>query len=235
MMKYFAALFASIFVFTPAFAFADQITDLQAQVQVLTQLLQQLQQQKARAPAASTSTSCGALTTSLDPGASGVAVTQLQQFLARDPSVYPEGKVTGYYGPLTTAAVQRFQAQNGIISSGTPSTTGYGRVGPKTLSAIKSQCASDTVGAFMQVSPDEGKVPLQVSIQVTVNTTNNCAAGLYKLDFGDQSTPQQIPVPANTCKPLQQTYIHTYQKSAAYEVVLSSGAHSSQASVIAQP
>lgn len=234
-MRYIAGFVLSTVCMVPALASADQIADLQAQVQVLSQLLQQLQQQKALAAPSSTSTTCAALTTSLDPGASGTAVMQLQQFLARDVSIYPEGKVTGYYGPLTTAAVQRFQAQNGIISSGTPAATGYGRVGPKTLSAIKSQCASDTVGAFMQVSPDEGRAPLQVSIQVTVNTTNNCAAGLYKLDFGDQTPPQQILVPTNTCQPLQQTYIHTYQKSAAYEVVLSSGPHSTQASVIAQP
>ena len=35
--------------------------------------------------------------------ASGDDVSRLQQFLARDPSVYPEARVTGYYGALTEA------------------------------------------------------------------------------------------------------------------------------------
>src|SRR5579864_1581788 len=74
----------------------------------------------------------------LDPGQSGAQVTELQTFLATDPSVYPEGLVTGFYGPLTQAAVERFQCKYGIICSGDVSSTGYGRVGPLTLAEIES-------------------------------------------------------------------------------------------------
>jgi len=77
-----------------------------------------------------------ALTSSLDIGSTGSNVTELQTYLATNASIYPSGLVTGYFGPLTQAAVQRFQAAQGIVSSGSPSTTGYGRVGPKTMAAI---------------------------------------------------------------------------------------------------
>jgi peptidoglycan hydrolase-like protein with peptidoglycan-binding domain len=68
----------------------------------------------------------------------GGEVSELQKFLkSHGPVVYPEGIVSGFYGNLTERAVQRWQAVNGVVSSGTPATTGYGVVGPKTRVAIK--------------------------------------------------------------------------------------------------
>jgi len=78
------------------------------------------------------------ITLAMQKGSTGAQVTALQQFLAEDPSLYPEGIVSGYFGSLTESAVQRFQARYGIISSGTAATTGYGAVGPKTRSKINS-------------------------------------------------------------------------------------------------
>ena len=65
----------------------------------------------------------------------------LQQWLYQN-GYYPQGLVTGYYGALTQAAVQNFQAKNGIVSSGTPDSTGYGNVGPKTSDEL-DQLAGD--------------------------------------------------------------------------------------------
>ena len=45
-------------------------------------------------------------------------VKLLQTMLAKDPSVYPEAKVTGYYGNLTKKAVERFQQKYGIEQTG---------------------------------------------------------------------------------------------------------------------
>ena len=70
------------------------------------------------------------LTTQMSFGAKGEQVTALQSGLATDPSIYPEGMVTGYYGSATKAAVGRFQEKYQL---GTPSTPGYGGVGPLTL------------------------------------------------------------------------------------------------------
>jgi peptidoglycan hydrolase-like protein with peptidoglycan-binding domain len=45
-------------------------------------------------------------------------VKVLQEMLASDPSVYPEGEITGFYGPATTKAVKRFQKKHGIEETG---------------------------------------------------------------------------------------------------------------------
>lgn len=42
-------------------------------------------------------------------GSQGTEVKELQKCLAKDPEVYPEGEITGYFGQLTKKAVIRFQ------------------------------------------------------------------------------------------------------------------------------
>ncbi len=69
-------------------------------------------------------------------GIKNSSVSMLQSDLSADSTVYPEKLVTGYFGFLTQKAVQRFQTKYGIVNSGTPSTTGYGRVGPKTRAKL---------------------------------------------------------------------------------------------------
>lgn len=55
------------------------------------------------------------LFSSLAQGASNsVEVMALQRFLAREPGVYPQGLVTGYFGPLTAAGVTAFQRKYGF-------------------------------------------------------------------------------------------------------------------------
>ena len=55
-------------------------------------------------------------------------VRLLQEFLAKDKAIYPEGKITGYFGPATKAAVKRFQVKYGISQ--------VGRVGPATMAKL---------------------------------------------------------------------------------------------------
>ncbi len=66
----------------------------------------------------------------MDIGARGEHVSALQRLLATDPAVYPEGIVSGYFGPLTQRAVAQFQSFNGLPS--------VGRVGPLTLFKLNS-------------------------------------------------------------------------------------------------
>lgn len=94
---------------------------------------------------ASTATSSSAPTGSVDcldlvinltEGVSGTAVTSLQNFLKQQ-GHFTHPQATGYFGPVTTKAVQLFQKAQGIVLNGTPSTTGFGAVGPKTRQTIK--------------------------------------------------------------------------------------------------
>ncbi len=95
-----------------------------------------------------------AITSQLDIGDSGSQVTELQTYLSTNVSIYPEGLVTGYFGQLTKAAVERFQTAQGIVSQGTPATTGYGRVGPQTIARINSLMGSGGSAGGNQASWD---------------------------------------------------------------------------------
>ncbi len=79
----------------------------------------------------------------LDFGARDPQVKELQKFLNKSGfqvSAQGDGAPgfeTDYFGPLTQAALQKFQAAKGIASGGDAATTGYGRLGPQTLKAIQ--------------------------------------------------------------------------------------------------
>lgn len=78
--------------------------------------------------------SIGALfTADLEVGATGTDVLRLQKLLASRPDLYPEGTVTGYFGPLSQRAVEKFQIAYGIAS---PGSVGFGRVGPMTRAKL---------------------------------------------------------------------------------------------------
>jgi peptidoglycan hydrolase-like protein with peptidoglycan-binding domain len=48
------------------------------------------------------------------------------------------GNITGFFGALTRAAVQKFQCEQGIVCSGNEATTGFGIIGPKTLARLQA-------------------------------------------------------------------------------------------------
>jgi len=67
-------------------------------------------------------------------------VSKLQQFLTKT-GHYTFGKPTGFFGPATQMALQSWQKSNGIVSSGSPETTGYGVTGPSTRSTMARGCS----------------------------------------------------------------------------------------------
>ena len=96
-----------------------------------------------QAPTPTPGAVCAAFTGELVPDADDTStkgeVTRLQTLLAKNPTIYPEGKVTGYFGPATLAAVKRFQVQEKIVSA---SSTAYGIVGPATRAALLKTCST---------------------------------------------------------------------------------------------
>lgn len=110
------------------------------------------------------------LTQQLDLGESNSDVTSLQTFLAQTPAIYPQGLVTGYFGSLTSAAVSRFQAANGLDA--------VGRVGPLTVALINSRMGggvviTDTTEGAGKVTHVDVAQPYLSSI--TVAPTSNSA------------------------------------------------------------
>ncbi len=209
-----------------------------AQVQALLAQVQALEAQNAAGGsvgATASGATCPVFGRMLKLGMSGSDVTHLQQFLAQDSSVYPEGVVSGYFGPLTQAAVQRWQAKHSIVSSGSPATTGYGVVGSRTSAAMSSACAlgpgGAPVGGFIQVSPVSGSAPLAVNVTAIVNTGGSCASAIYTLDFGDGSAPQAIQTASGNCSQQSKTYQHTYIYGGVYQVTLAAGGHQTSAQV----
>ena len=99
-------------------------------------------------------------------GSRGAHVSALQSFLATRTSHYPEGLVTGYFGNLTTAAVMRFQCAEEIVCSGSAATTGYGRVGPKTLLQL-NLVAGGGVSSGDQSAPVIAAVAVDASASTT--------------------------------------------------------------------
>ena len=124
-----------------------------ALIQSLYAELETLEAQIAALLAAAPSTSAGSgtpatstcapltLTDPLSLGSKGAEVSALQRFLVAQG--YLNVPPTGYFGSVTEQAVEAFQSVEGIVSSGTPQTTGYGAVGPKTkaeIAALTSAC-----------------------------------------------------------------------------------------------
>lgn len=111
-------------------------------------------------------------TQSMDFGSQGSQVAALQTFLSTKTAHYPEGLITGYFGPLTQAAVQRFQCAEEIVCSGSAATTGYGRVGPITLAQLNLR-ASGTIGVDVSAPFISGIVVVTSSTTATVSFSTN--------------------------------------------------------------
>ncbi len=153
--KLIVGLFTVILMTAPFTTKAVSTQELQAQISQLLALVASLQQQLAQQVNPTNVTpivrnvntinsqttqanilgnspiKCETITRNLWQGVRGTDVSQLQSFL-KSTGDYTYPTITSYYGPATVQAVQRYQSRMGIVSYGTPNTTGYGVVGPKT-------------------------------------------------------------------------------------------------------
>lgn len=134
--------------------------------------------------AAGTGAACIVLSNNLSPGdtdsTSGGEVSKLQEFLAQDATIYPEGTISGFYGNATRRAVERYQASKGIVTTGSPETNGYGAVGPTTRAAIAANCGNASYN--FRGTPLSGRAPLSVSFSAN---TSGVTGKTFTIDFGD--------------------------------------------------
>jgi len=123
----------------------QQIEKLKAQIEALSTQIESLRQAKVEVKeTVKEITGTLKLIRQLRQGMSGEDVKLLQEVLATDLDVYPEGLVTGYFGQLTENAVKRFQKIAGIEQ--------VGEVGPKTLSRI-NELLEEGAGKSGKVPP----------------------------------------------------------------------------------
>jgi len=123
----------------------------------------------------------------LAQGATGDDVKQLQEFLKTFTGAYPDGLITGYFGPLTEAAVKKFQDQNGIES--------VGIVGPKTqdkLNVLAAAIPAATATAPAMTIPAVPATPAQTIDQTGTSTTVSAVPST-------QLTPTTPTTPATSC------------------------------------
>jgi len=109
----------------------QQIETLKAQIEALIQAQSQAQ------TAAQNVSETLKLIRGLKEGMSGEDVKLLQETLAANQEIYPEGIISGYYGRLTTQAVKRFQKKFNIEQ--------VGQVGPKTLKKLNEELEKNQI------------------------------------------------------------------------------------------
>jgi len=124
----------------------DQITKIKAQIEALVGQIQNLNKPKGQiTELEDEAEQVLELLKQLKKGTRGDDVELLQEFLATDPEIYPEGFVTGYFGKLTEKAVKKFQKLANIKGED-------GIVGSKTLSKI-NELLEEGAGSSGKVPP----------------------------------------------------------------------------------
>ena len=96
-------------------------------------------------------------------GMTSEEIKRLQEILATDPDIYPEGFITGYFGRLTEKAVKKFQKKVCLEQ--------VGIVGPKTLWKI-NELLTEGAGASGKIPPGLLRAPgILKKLCVTSTTT----------------------------------------------------------------
>lgn len=123
----------------------QQIEDLKAKITTLNTQLEALRQTQSEVKEATKEVKTTLrLLKQLRVGMTGEDVKLLQEILATDPEIYPEGLVTGYFGKLTERAVKKFQQKTCLEQ--------VGAIGPKTLSKI-NELLEEGAGSSGKVPP----------------------------------------------------------------------------------
>jgi hypothetical protein len=147
----------------------DQIADLLEQVRKLQDQIAELRgeiQEKI------------AIAAELKEGMTSEDVKLLQEMLAADPDVYPEGLITGFFGPLTKMAVMKFQEKHGLEA--------VGSVGPKTRAQLNGLLSDETFKCKAWgrlIAP--GQLKKHGNVTIDVSNCANVPGGIAKKLGGD--------------------------------------------------
>ena len=141
------------------------------------------------------------------------SVADLQSFLASQG--FFTGSSTMFFGPKTEEALKHWQAAQGIATSGTPSTTGWGVLGPKTRSIIARVCnpSSHDDKSMGSTTITQGPAP---TCTLTANPTSVAQGGTSTLTWASTnavyassaSGTKMLPQGSIVVTPAQTTIYH---------------------------
>lgn len=174
-----------------------------------------------------------AMSTQMDIGTRHLDVTTLQRYLSLNRHNYPSGLVTGYYGSSTQAGVQKFQVNQGIVSDGSPDTTGYGRVGPLTLARLNSlmEFTSQDMNTDYQSGSGDVSSPIMSQEVIAVNSNsatirwNTNEAALSRVMYATNWPflyDTALSVSTNAYRPTNEITLTGLQPNTTYYYVLES-------------
>jgi hypothetical protein len=113
---------------------------------------------------------CAQVTKNISFGSKGADVTTLQNFFI-SVGYLGAGNNSSFYGKLTQQAVQSYQAKNNIVTSGTPSSTGFGNVGRLTRASINAQLCLNKTPASTAPSATTTQNTTTTKVATTVSTS----------------------------------------------------------------
>lgn len=102
----------------------------------------------------------------LSVGTTGDDVKTLQNLLV-EKGYLTSTNTTGYFGMITQAAVRKYQCDQGIVCSGSETTTGYGTVGNKTKASLNI-----SISASAPITPTPSPSPVTPPSSTTVINRN---------------------------------------------------------------
>ncbi len=233
--KKFIVVFSIVFLFlslviVPTTTNGQSVGDLQAQVNSLmakiaelTKQINELKNINVVKNPASTATGvsiikpeptnrriCGILNRNLDLGAKGDDVLGLQEFLYEKNLIATQP--TGYFGPITSSGVKKWQESEGI--------TAVGAIGPVSRQRLTVWCGGSDIARF-GAEPKRGLAPLAVTFKALVG---GYTPYKYAIEFGDGSSPQEVRCGENPNIPdmcgTPAFVNHIYEKDGQYTAVL---------------
>lgn len=173
---------------------------------------------------------CPLLARTLKLGTQGNDVASLQAYLASQG--YLSANATGYYGTLTQQAVQAWQSAQGIVSGGSPTTTGFGAVGPLSRQWLSRCTPPPGKTTALSASPTNGTAPLAVTFTILpsgLQTSDfdqslQSTSTTLSLVFGDgASTTIASCVGGALCPSATTSVAHTYNVNGVYDAQLIAG------------
>ncbi|TSC86936.1 MAG: peptidoglycan binding domain-containing protein [Parcubacteria group bacterium Gr01-1014_8] len=192
----------------------SQVQRLMAQIADLTRQLNELRGQPPVPPIIgsimpSKHRICSVLVRNLTTGTNGDDVRSLQEFL--NEQGYLSANATGYFGHMTTQAVAKWQAAEGVQA--------IGAFGPMSRERLRIWCGGGGNENF-RVIPQRGAAPLSVTFYTNISGFHS-AADNYIIEYGDGSTESAANcyAPTDRCQ-RPGTNTHTYTSNGTYMALL---------------